>query len=284
MSCGEQNLLRPDYHTPSLMKSILHPCGKNITFNAQWHKYAMDGIGTLKSVSKVLDKHFPFDEARVSGVVATKTGQTAAEVSAGWKKQAVLGKNVHSFIEAKLRSEPPPVVPASDLHGEEAKYYPVAEEAVRKVSKLYDTVAIEQVIASPTLGLAGTIDFLGRNKQTGAILVGDWKTSGSKTSNFQFGSFETPAIGLLSHLPNAKVYRYALQILIYGFILRLEGYDKMFGPAVLEKPFEYGIIQMSKTEEGEVDVEFKKVTEEMVLPIDGETSIDELLRAVIRGD
>jgi hypothetical protein len=265
------------------MKKITHPSGKLITFNSQWHQYSMEGCGTLKSVSKVLDRHFPFDEARVSSVVSAKTGQTPAEVSAGWKRQAVLGKNIHAFIEAKLRNEPPPVVPAAELHGEEAKYMPVAQVAVDTVSKLYETVAIEQVIASPMLGLAGTIDFLGRNKRTGAILVGDWKTSGSITSSFRFGSFETPAIGMLSHLPNAKLYRYALQIMIYGFMLRLEGYDSVFGPEILSKPIEYGIIQMSKTDTGDVDLEFKKVCESTILPIEGELGVDELLRAVIRG-
>lgn len=242
----------------------------------------MDGVGTLKSVSKVLDKHFPFDEARVSAAVGTKTGQSAAEVSKGWKRQAVLGKNVHSFIEAKLRSEAPPAIPASELHGDEAKYYPVAEDAVVNVTKLYETVAIEQVIASPSLGLAGTIDYLGRNRKTGAIFVGDWKTSGSVVSNFRFGSFETPAAGSLSHLPNAKFYRYAMQILIYGLILRLEGYDKMFGDNLLKLPMEYGIVQMSKTETGDVDVDYKLVTDTTVLPLDSDISVDELLRVVIR--
>jgi len=265
-----------------MSRQILHPSGKYITFSPQWHKYSMDGIGTLKSVSRVLDKHFPFDEARVSAAVATKTGQTPADVSKGWKRQAVLGKHVHEFIEAKLQGQAPPVVPASELHGDEAKYYPVAEDAVQQVTRLYETVAIEQVIASPSLGLAGTIDYLGRNRKTGAIFVGDWKTSGSVVSDFRFSSFETSAVGALSHLPNAKFYRYAMQILIYGLILRLEGYDTMFGDSLLKMPIEYGIIQMSKKDNADVDLEFKLVTESTVQPLDGDMSTDELLRSVIR--
>lgn len=266
------------------LKQILHPSGKPITFNSQWHQYSMEGVGVLKSVSKVLDKHFPFDEARVSTIVANKTGQSREEVSKGWKRQAVLGKNVHSYIEAKLRNEPTPAILPQDLHGEEAKYYPLAEEAVRKVSRLYDTVAIEAVIGSPSLGLAGTIDFVGRNKKTGAILIGDWKTSGAVSSNFRFGSFETPASGILNHLPNAKFYRYGLQVMIYGLILRSEGYEKMYGKELIAQPLEYGIIQMSKTETGDVDVDYKIVTPQTVLPPDAsDMTLDELLRAVVRG-
>jgi hypothetical protein len=264
------------------MKKVFnHPSGRSITFNAQWHQYTMEGVGTLKSVSKVLDKHFPFDEVRVSSLVSKKTGQSREDVVSGWKRQAVLGKNVHAYIEAKLQNQPPPEVPMSELHGDEPKYYPVASDAVARVTGLYDTLAIEAVIASPQLGLAGTIDFLGKNKRTGAILVGDWKTSGSVASNFRFGSFETPSLGPLSHLLNTKFYRYALQVMIYGYILRLEGYERFYGKEILSQPMEYGIIQMSKNESGDVFCEFKAVTEATITPRDLDLTHLDIVRKLV---
>ena len=190
-----------------MIRKIAHPSGSMITFDPRFHSYAVGNV-PCRSVSKVLDKCFPFDEAKISGIVAKKTGKSPQEVARGWKLQAVLGKNVHAVIESKLLGKPPPLKTAVDQHGEEDLYTPVALAAVDKVLSMYDTVAVEQVIASPQLKVAGTIDFIGRNKKTGAILIADWKTSGTTVSSFRFGSFETPALGYLSHLPNAKFFRY----------------------------------------------------------------------------
>ncbi|KPI89545.1 hypothetical protein ABL78_1313 [Leptomonas seymouri] len=236
------------------LKRIPHPSGAEILFDAKWHQYKLGGTA-LRSVSKLLDKYFPFDEKRVLQLVAKKTGQPVDVIKRGWSRQALLGRNVHEYIECRLLQKPPPTFmlllqkkekreaarPADAtgptqittsaledevLHGEERLYLPVADAAVSTILSRYDLISCEQVIASPTWGIAGTIDFMGRNKVTNKILIGDWKTSGSVTSNFRFGSFETPCPGCLRHLPNSKLYRYAMQVVIYGRILAREEYFK----------------------------------------------------------
>jgi hypothetical protein len=253
-----------------------------VAFNPQFHSYSMDGA-KLKAVSKFLDVAFPFDEKRISGFVAKKTGQNPEDVVRGWKKQATLGRNVHAVIEAKLLGLPAPMRRKEELHGDEEKYIPVAYTAVDKVLSMYETLAVEQVIGSAQLGAAGTIDFVGRNKKTGAILIADWKTTGSVATSFRFGSFETPALAPLSHLANTKMARYAMQVMIYGRILRLEGYSKFFGDAVNKLPMEFGIVQLSKNETGDVVCEMKRVDEDDVLPPDGllETTADEVINRVL---
>ncbi|RNE98652.1 hypothetical protein TraAM80_08647 [Trypanosoma rangeli] len=89
------------------MKRVPHPSGVDIIFDAKWHQYKL-GHTALRSVSKVLDKHFPFDEKRVLALVSKKTGQPVEDVKAGWNRQALLGKNIHEYIEAKLCGLPPP--------------------------------------------------------------------------------------------------------------------------------------------------------------------------------
>ncbi|KAK7200174.1 hypothetical protein NESM_000068200 [Novymonas esmeraldas] len=234
------------------LKRIPHPSGSEILFDAKWHQYKLGGTA-LRSVSKLLDRYFPFDEKRVLELVSKKTGQPVATVKAGWMRQALLGKNVHEFIECKLLGKPPPAFtllmqrrqareasrPADAtgpavisttamedevLHGEEALYLPVAEAAVERVLGDYDVLGAEQVIAAPRWGIAGTVDFVGRNRRTNRLLIGDWKTTGSVVSNFRFGSFETPCPGVLRHLPNNKLHRYAMQVVIYGEILARERY------------------------------------------------------------
>jgi hypothetical protein len=356
------------------LRRIPHPSGVEVVFDTKWHQYKISNTA-LRSVSKLLDRYFPFDEKRVLQIVAKKTGQTIDEIKRGWSRQALLGKNVHEYIECTLLQKPPPAFtlllqrkqareaarPADAtgpahvstsaledevLHGEEEQYLPVADAAVQTLLTHYDLLTCEQVIASPTWGLAGTIDFIGRNKTTNQILIGDWKTSGSVTSNFRFGSYETPCPGCLRHLPNSKFYRYAMQVVVYGHILAREAYfERRFfdaqlrtalsrdgaghtladtkpgarpkkgqrGPcriseasteaslplpsnidtlletyyhgANMEEKFEYGIVQLAKSEEGGVIAEFKQVTPATVLPPDcPEVTFGELLHRVMEGE
>ncbi|KEG11911.1 hypothetical protein DQ04_02151000 [Trypanosoma grayi] len=334
------------------MKRVPHPTGVDIIFDSKWHQYKI-GNTTLRSVSKLLDKHFPFEEKRMLAVVSKKTGQSVEEIKAGWNRQALLGKNIHEYIENKLCGRPPPTwtlllkrqqqqekaqkeaaaaakknrrggkkkTDASDkaaeaaasktdatslvgamLHGDEAAYMAVADRVVDTITSNYDVVAVEQVIASPTWGIGGTVDFIARNRRTQKLLIGDWKTSGSVASAFRFGAFETPCCGCLMHLPNSKFHRYAMQVIIYGEILKREGYlrDGFFGRTVvplsanvtdvrvaardMHDALEYGIVQLSKREDGGVGAEFKRVTEATVLPVDAcDVTFMQLLQNVMRG-
>ncbi|RNF15427.1 uncharacterized protein Tco025E_05530 [Trypanosoma conorhini] len=342
------------------MRRVPHPSGVDVVFDAKWHQYKV-GHTALRSVSKVLDKYFPFDEKRVLALVSKKTGQPVEDVKALWNRQALLGKNIHEYIETKLRGLPPPtwtlllkrqqqqaaaaaaaakeepvkkkrgrkkkkaaaaaeadekergeaasLSTASSqstvdalLHGEEAAYMKAADGVIETILGNYDVIAVEQVIASPSWGIGGTVDLIARNKRTQKLFIGDWKTSSSVASAFRFGSFETPCTGCLMHLPNTKFYRYAMQVIIYGEILKHERYlsDGFFGRAVkpvdasvkgitvssrsLHSALEYGIVQLSKNEEGGVCVEFKEVTEGTVLPVDArDFTFRELLKNVMRG-
>ncbi|KAH9597543.1 hypothetical protein LSM04_002144 [Trypanosoma melophagium] len=332
------------------IRTVPHPSGVPVRFDCRWHQYTAGRPPTaLRPVSRLLDRHFPFDEPRVVAAVARKSGIPPAEVRAAWGRQALLGKNIHEYIENTLQGLPPPTwtllvkrqqqrmereggrkresekkkkkgskaeetddaegkkavgteesIEKAMLHGEEAAYMVVADRVVDTITKNYDIIAVEQVIASPSWGIAGTVDFIARNKRTHKLLIGDWKTSGSVVSAFRFGSFETPCTGCLLHLPNSKFYRYAMQVIIYGEILKREKYftNGFFGqqvkpiskalseinvnPRDIHEALEYGIVQLSKNEEGEVCAEFKRVTESTVLPVDAEDlTFRELLKNVM---
>lgn len=320
------------------MKTVAHPSGQNILFDAKWHQYKIGGVA-LRSVSKVLDHFFPFDEKRILGIVSKKTGEPEAVIKEKWNKQALLGKNVHEFIERKILNQPPPTfcllldkykdkpeipeVAKTVIHGEEPLYLPVAEKALETLRNNYTVLAVEQVIACPSLGIAGTIDLLALNKKTGRILIGDWKTSGSVRSDFRFGSFESNSLGCLRHLPNSKMYRYALQIMIYGEILRREKYlesgffekhkqnatpvqstakrtksnrkgqkcevdiEAASLPSLCKNypsELEYGLVHFCKEQTGCVGSEFVGVSESTVLPVDKpELTFNQLLKQVLEG-
>jgi hypothetical protein len=249
---------------------VPHPSGSVIQFNASFHVYSMKGQ-KLRSVSSILNGYFPFDADKIAEIAGRKSGKTAAQMKDEWKLSASLGTNVHAHIEAMLKKQPPPKPVV--LQGQEDRYYPVAEAAVNKLLKEYEVIAVETIVASERLRLAGTIDFLARNRQTGAIMVGDWKTTSAAATGFKFSSFESPCKGMLSHLPNAKMTRYALQTLAYGHILKEERYDKLIDPAIASMPLEYGLVKFGPNETNEIVAEFTMVQESDLAGVDDGASL-----------
>ncbi len=244
-----------------------HPTGKLIEFHQRNHRYICAGK-PLRSVSQVLNNMFPFDSERVSKIVAQKQSRTQAEVLNDWRLSAVLGKNVHSYIESLLLRRPVPTSFA-ETQGKEEQFFPVAKNAVERFLEHYEVIQVEQIIGSPSWGLAGTIDILARNRRTGGFLIGDWKTSSATKSNFRYSLFDDPCPAPVRHLANNKTNRYAMQILLYGEMLRREQFSRNFGKAIDALPLEYGLIQMGPDETGTVSATFTKVTPDMMLPPTG---------------
>ena len=273
-----------DFSPYRMWKRAKHPSGAELSFNAKLHTYKLGGYsGTLKSVSTVLGDYFPFDTEAVSEKVGKMRGQDAKEIRDEWKRVSILGTNVHAHVESLLlRKERP--TPAR-LHGKEELFYPAATVAAQAVMKHYDILGVEEMVASKRFGIAGTIDFIARNKRTGALLIGDWKTSQTSASEWAFSSYETPALPPVAHLPNSKMTKYALQTMLYGFILRTEGYASLFGKAVIDKPMEYGIVKFSLAAEGDrVTVGYHAMDPAMLVAPDHrglERSSDDILRDLL---
>jgi hypothetical protein len=265
----------------SVIRTALHPSGRDLVFDTAFHSYKFLGK-RMFSVSKVLDRFFPFDTERVVAMVARKENKTPEQVLHAWSQATVLGSNVHAHIESLLLNEPRK--PITDLQGEEQDYYPAATIAANSISEHYDTIACEAMVCSPKMRIAGTIDFLGRNKKTGAIAVMDWKTTSGTLSGFRFGSMDEPCPAPLGHLPNSKITRYSLQVMLYGHILKSEGYSKIYGKELDTVDLEYGIVQIGKSEGSLMaEVQFYRVVDELLVPPDdiGEyTATSMLLRAL----
>uniref|UniRef100_A0A7S1MMB8 PD-(D/E)XK endonuclease-like domain-containing protein n=1 Tax=Neobodo designis TaxID=312471 RepID=A0A7S1MMB8_NEODS len=247
----------------SAIKKVPHPSGKVVFFNPARHVYSIGAPGSpgarCRSVSSILNQFFPFDADKVSKIVATKQEKTQQAVLDEWKMSAQLGTNVHSHIEALLLKQPPPKFAVRQ--GNEEKFLPVATAAVERVQADYEIIAVETIVVSERFQLAGTIDFLAKNRKTGAVMVGDWKTTSSVATGFKFSSFEGPCPPPVSHLPNSKLTRYALQTMLYGHILRTEGYASLIDDGIATMPLEYGLVRFGPNERGEVVADFTRVCE-----------------------
>ena len=254
------------------LRTAKHPSGPLLTFDTKFHSYKFLGK-KLFSCSKVLDRFFPFDTDKVAAKVAIKENKTIEEVKQEWSRSTILGSNVHAHIESLLLKQPRR--PIDDLQGEEEYYYPAATIAANTIAEHYETLAIEAMVCSPKLRIAGTIDFLGRNRKSGQIAVMDWKTTGGALGNFRFGSYDEPCPVPLSHLPNYKLTRYSLQVMLYGHILKSEGYSKIYAKELDTKEMEFGIIQIGKNEDSlNAGVQFHRVVPELLLPPDDLCEMD----------
>ena len=248
------------------MRSQILPNGGKLLFDGPAHVYTIEGVGKCQSVTTILNQIFPFDTEGISKKVAEKAKMQQSEVLAQWTSRATLGTNVHAFIEQKILKQALP--PRVELEGSESLFYPAADKASSLVLESYEPLAVELMIASPRYKLAGTIDFLGKNRKTGAILIGDWKTTGSMPTSFRLSStFNKPAEPPLSHLVNDKMCRYALQTLIYGHLLKTEGYGKLIDGAIDTLPLEFGLIKFGPQLDGSVSYEFVGINPGSIVPV-----------------
>ena len=266
-----------------MVRKAAHPHGGEIIFHAKYHTYKVNGQ-QYKSVSTILGQYFPFDAKGVSEKLGLQRGQDPEEIRKEWKMTAVLGSNVHAHIEALLEKRH--MMPPKEKQGLEEKFYPVATKAVEAITREYDILGVEQMIASKKYEVAGTIDLLARHKKTGRILIGDWKTSQTPNSEWAFSAFDAPALHPISHLSNSKMTKYSLQTLIYGYILKTEGYESLFGSAVTDKPMEHGLVKLSlRADKEAVDCSFHAVKPHLLNPPDHgglERSIEDVLCEIMR--
>lgn len=272
-----------------MYKKASHPSGAELLFHAKYHSYKLGGMpNNLKSVSTVLGRYFPFDSKAVATKLAASRGCEPADILKEWNMVTVLGSNVHAHIEQFILKKKYP--PPKELQGLEEKFYPVGIKAAKAVLKDYEILGVEEMIASKKYGVAGTIDLLAKNKKTGAILIGDWKTSQKAHSDWLYSSFDAPALPPISHLTNTKMVKYALQTMLYGYIMRTEGYEKKFGDTVLTVPMEFGICMFAPKEgttTDEIGVRFYKMDPKTLLSPDDrrngyETSVDDILVSLLK--
>ena len=116
--------------------------------------------------------------------------------------------------------------------------------------------------------LGTRIDFLCKNKQNGNFCILRVSTTTSTLSSFRFGSFdERVPLAPLDHLPNTRISKFSLEVLLQGLILRGEGYSRFFGQEI-DQPggIEYGVVQFGKSD-SYIDIAFDltKVTEESLM-------------------
>jgi len=206
----------------------VHPSGVEITFFEKTHKYVsvIDGAEvTYTSGTQFLHKFFkPFDaDGEIAKRCAAREGCTIEEIKAKWAKAgrdaSALGTKIHECCEdielgrKELRNKP------SSL--KEEKMMEHAVKMARRFYEGFDILGVEKIVFSPSLKIAGTIDLFARSKKDGTYIIGDHKTNKSIDLEDAWNKFALPPI---SHLHDINGTHYSLQLNLYEYLLKREGY------------------------------------------------------------
>lgn len=167
----------------------------------------------------------PFDpDGKIADKKARERGVSPDQIRFEWKQKGAaaceMGTRVHETCEDVLhgrafRNQP------KDEH--EKKLMAAGWDACQQIMKEWDVIGVEQMVGDIDCQIAGTIDLLVRNKNTGVVGIYDWKTNAKIDfqNNFRVGNrLKHP----VEHLHNCSGVLYALQLNLYQCILVKSGY------------------------------------------------------------
>jgi hypothetical protein len=225
-------------------KEGLHPSGEVISFYEADHRYCLHSEPEREFVSATtwISQFFPvFDRELVSARYAARNGLTQESVLAAWDEKSRIARErgtwVHACAERLIRHylNCGELLTLEDLHtlkpddGEspdpELTRALIASmhEAVGRMGHVLDFIDTERIIASPGLGLAGMVDLTVQLRtQSGKRVIGlyDWKTNAKIEKHNAFQRALPP----IEHLTDCNFTHYSLQLNLYEYICRTEGY------------------------------------------------------------
>ncbi len=215
------------------MKICNHPVLPiSITFDAGPHTYTDDRGIIYKSITTLVNDHFPpFDADAKAREIAKRTGRLEMEILAEWKAKGVAasdyGTQEHLYAECVLNGTDTPQA----RNANEARAFRIIDKALVALAESYDLLPPEQIIFDPLYEVAGTIDLPAINKRTGALAIIDWKTNEGITKD----SYRKYGLKPIPEVPDSKFHRYSLQLSLYAEILtgEMSAYESKGQPTEL---------------------------------------------------
>ena len=225
-------------------KRDVHPEGHIIEFYEDDHRYCIQGRPELEFTSATtwIGKFFPeFDREGISRRYAQKHELEQEAVLAMWDEKSRIARErgtlVHERAERAILHflEQGSVIELEELLTDECSdgisddpqltraLISSMHQAVEKMSKVLDFVKPERVIASPRLGLSGMVDLTVKLRSSnGRQVIGlyDWKTNQKIQRHNPWQNGLPP----IQHLSDCNFIHYSLQLNLYEYICRKEGY------------------------------------------------------------
>lgn len=209
-------------------KSEIKHNGLTVQFSDSGHVYKVfDKEQRLKykpiSVTTLIHKYQkPFDLEGMSLKCAQKEGVTQQEIKDKWAKinktACRHGTRMHSVAERIFNGE---FVDDSTFTPEQQVIFRQIQEVVGKMKERPYDYESEKIIFDPSINVAGTVDLIGRNKESGDYLLVDWKTNKRIRMDNEWGdTFLSP----IDSLPDCEYNLYGLQLAFYEHILKNGGF------------------------------------------------------------
>jgi ATP-dependent exoDNAse (exonuclease V) beta subunit len=215
------------------MKKITYNAqGQKLEFDEALHKYTHDGE-VLESVTQALGRLFlPFDEYRMSKRAANRRRTSQRTILREWERArdtaCDFGTAVHLHAETYIR-DGVRTKPANAIYEQTFK---TARSVCDALLVTHDFVEAEKMVFSPKYKIAGTLDLILRNKETGKIVLVDWKTNKELTKDPTH--YNKPGLGPFKEILDSKYNKYCLQLNIYRRIMEEENYfDEEIGDMII---------------------------------------------------
>ena len=222
-----------------MIKTCPHPSGAVITFDEGPHLYGVegedvDGRGRKKSRfisgTTFIKNFFPeFDRERISLRYAEKHDRSQTEVLKEWDEKGKVGREngteVHNFMEQLFLGKKPKLMNGKGEEGPTDNprvraMQIIGINAFKEVKDRYKLVEAEQIFASLKHDICGMADLIGINKETGCSAIIDWKTN----KKIDYSNQWQCGLGVLRHLDDCSFNKYAIQLNLYEYIAKTEGY------------------------------------------------------------
>ena len=215
-----------------MIKTATHN-GLTCIFTEADHSYRIAETGDLLTsvTTKIKQYTPPFDAPLIAQQMIDKqkpkyVGMTVDEIQYQWQEKATLssmeGTELHTLLERW---------PDKGCWGWLPKTYRLlkmgkqVDKLFPKLLERFKLVAAEQIVFSPSMGLAGQIDLLMADDAAQQGIIIDWKTNSKITD--EEGAFGT-MLEPIEHLRNCDVVKYGLQLGLYEKILIDEKYYPEF--------------------------------------------------------
>lgn len=207
-----------------------HPQGWSIEFFEDTHKYVsyINGEEIIYiSGTQFLHSFFPpFDpNGEIAKRCAAKERVTIEEIKERWaqagREASSLGTRVHECCEDIELGKNENELRNTPQNPKEERMFANAVKMAKRFYSQLDILGVEKIVFSPSLRIAGTIDLFARSRKNGNYILGDHKTNKSIDREDKWNKF---ALKPIEHLHDINFNTYSLQLNLYQYLLRHEGY------------------------------------------------------------